>query len=130
MNISMKKYKTQKLKIHSYFDYLIATLMICSPWAFNLNPSTMESKIIVTVAIGIFLTNLITNHKLGLAKILKIKIHYRIDIFFGWFLIVSPFLYGFFSTTILPYLIFGILIFINAFIIKFPIKILSSQKVA
>jgi len=126
----MKAAKIKRIKIHSYTDYAIALLLIASPWIFSLRANEMESKIMVTVGLGTLLTNLITNHKFGLAKIFKIKTHYKIDMFFGWFLFVSPFLYGFFGDVLLPHLLFGSLIFANTFLIKVPIKIISSRKLA
>lgn len=126
----MKAKKIKRIKIHSYLDYAIATLLIASPWIFHMNLGTIESKIVITVGIGMLLTNFITKHKFGLTKILKISVHNKVDMFFGWFLIVSPFLYGFFSSVLLPHLFFGIVIFLNTFLIKSPIKIFSSRKLA
>ena len=127
---NMRAEKTRKMKIHSYIDYAIATLLIFSPWIFNIQTELMESKIMVTVGLALFITNLTTKHKLGLAKIFKTKTHYKIDLFLGWFLFVSPFLYGFFSSTLLPHLLFGVLIFLNTFMIKIPFKIVSTRKFA
>jgi len=124
----MKRKKEKKFKIHSYVDYALAIMLIASPWLFNLEIGAMESKIMITIGIGLVLTNFITNHKFGLTKMFPVNIHYKIDMFFGWFLLVSPFLYGFFAATLFPHLLFGILIFANTFLIKVPINILSKRK--
>ena len=126
----MKAEKVKRMKIHSFADYAISLLLIASPWLFGMRIEEMESKIMITVGLGVLLNNFTTNHKFGLAKMFRIKTHYKIDLFFGWFLFVSPFLYGFFAATLLPHLLFGGLIFANTLFIKVPVKILSSQKFA
>ena len=126
----MKSEKLRRIKIHTGIDYALSILLIASPWIFNMRSEGMESKIMITIGLGMLLNNFATNHKFGLAKIFKIKTHYKVDLFFGWFLIVSPFLYGFFTSMLFPHLLFGILIFANTLWIKIPIKIISSQKFA
>lgn len=120
----MKKTKTKSLNVkwHSYADYALALLLIASPWIFSLNSSAMESKIMVTIGIAILCLNLITHHKLGLAKMINVKLHFKIDLFFGWFLIVSPLLYGFFAQVLFPHLLFGGFIISNALLLKLPLK--------
>jgi len=120
----MKKTKTKALKIkwHSYIDYALALLLIASPWIFNLETSAMESKIMVTIGMAILCLNLITHHKFGLAKMINVNSHFKIDLFFGWFLIVSPLLYGFFAEVLFPHLLFGAIIIANTFLLKFPLK--------
>lgn len=120
----MKKTKTKSLNLkwHSYADYALALLLIASPWIFTLNSSAMESKIMVTIGIAILCLNLITHHKFGLAKIINPKLHFKIDLFFGWFLLVSPLLYGFFGYVLFPHLFFGSLVIANSFLLKLPLK--------
>lgn len=120
----MKKIKTKSLNIkwHSYADYALALLLIASPWIFSLETSAMESKIMVTIGMAILCLNLITHHKFGLAKMININSHFKIDLFFGWFLIVSPLLYGFFAQVLFPHLLFGTIIICNALLLKLPLK--------
>ncbi|WP_296145375.1 hypothetical protein [uncultured Flavobacterium sp.] len=120
----MKKTKTKSLNVkwHSYADYALALLLIASPWIFSLETTAMESKIMVTIGMAILCLNLITHHKFGLAKMINIKLHFKIDLFFGWFLIVSPLLYGFFAQILLPHLLFGTIIIGNALLLKLPLK--------
>lgn len=118
----MKKTKSLNIKWHSYADYALALLLIASPWIFSLETSAMESKIMVTIGMAILCLNLITHHKFGLAKMINVNSHFKIDLFFGWFLIVSPLLYGFFAQILLPHLLFGTIIIGNALLLKLPLK--------
>ena len=120
----MKIRKFKKIGLHSYIDYSLALLLMISSVIFNMRANAIESKIIFTVGLAVLLLNSITVHRLGLAKIVTKKAHLKIDLFLGWLLVVSPFLFGFFATSILPHLLFGCALLVNAFYIN-----LSSKKV-
>jgi uncharacterized membrane protein len=120
--------KTQfkKVKAHNYIDYGLATLLMISPLVFNMQPNSMETRITFTIGISILLVNFITYHKLGLARILHVKTHLKVDFFLGLFLALSPFLYGFYETIFVPQLILGLLVILNTLFIKLTSKKLKT----
>jgi len=120
----MKLRKFKKIALHNYIDYSLAALLMASPFIFNLKADAIESKIIFTVGLAVLLVNSITSHRLGLAKIISKKAHLKIDLFLGWLLAVSPFLFGFFGSTIFPHLFFGCILLMNTFFAD-----LSSKKI-
>lgn len=118
----MKIKKLKNVKIHNYVDYGLVLLLVTSPWIFKFDSGTIETKIIVTIGLGLLLVNLITYHKLGLTKILCVKTHKKIDFFLGLFLCAAPFLYQFHKTIFLPHLLLGLSILLNTLFIKLPSK--------
>jgi len=120
----MKNKNLKKIGLHTYIDYSLGLLLMISPFVFDMKANAIESKIIFTIGLAVVLLNSITMHRLGLAKIVSKKVHLKIDLFLGWLLVVSPFLFGFFATTILPHLLLGCALLINAFYVN-----LSSKKI-
>ena len=116
------KAQFKKVKAHNYIDYVLAVLLMVSPWIFEMGSENMAGRITFSVGLSILLVNFITYHKLGLARILHVKTHLKVDFFLGLFLLVSPFLYGFYETIFLPQLILGLLVITNTLFIKLTSK--------
>ncbi|HEU4497097.1 MAG TPA: hypothetical protein VFR70_08615 [Flavobacterium sp.] len=114
--------RIKKTKFHNYADYALGLLLISAPWLFTLASEGMEARIIFTVGLGILLANFITCHKSGLARILRVKTHLKVDFFLGLFLAISPFLYGFYAASCLPHLLLGFFIILNTLLAKLPAK--------
>lgn len=121
----MKKNKLVKVKVHNYIDYILGVLLIASPWLLHLQSGSMESKIIFTIGLCLIYINLITGTKFGLVKILRVKTHLRIDFLLGLFLLVSPWLYRFYSRIYFPFIFLGLLIILNTLFVKIPSKSLK-----
>lgn len=116
------KTQLKKVKAHNYIDYALAFLLMISPSIFNMNSDSMATKITFTIGLSLLLVNFITYHKLGLARILHVKTHLKVDFFLGLFLALSPFLYGFYKNIYLPQLILGLLVISNTLFIKLTSK--------
>lgn len=116
------KTQLKKVKAHNYIDYGLAVLLMISPWIFNMNSESMATKITFTIGLSILLVNFITYHKLGLARILHVKTHLKVDFFLGLFLALSPFLYGFYENIFMPQLVLGLLVISNTLFIKLTSK--------
>lgn len=112
----------KNIELHNYIDYTIGTLLLFSPVLFSMNLQAIESKIIFTIGLAVILLNTITKHRLGLTKIVNKRTHLKIDMFLGWFLAVSPFLFGFFGNIVLPHLLFGCILILNGFFMPISVK--------
>lgn len=121
----MKLTNTKKIELHNYVDYTIGALLLFSPILFSMDSETIESKLIFTIGLAVILLNTITKHRLGLTKIINKRTHLKIDIFLGWLLAVSPFLFGFFGSIVLPHFLLGSLLILNGFFLPLSVK---SQK--
>jgi len=99
-------------KVHSVLDYASAVLIIASPWLFGFEP-VGGAALFLPIVLGAiqFIMVIFTRHELGLFKVIPIQLHLIIDMFMGFILIVSPFLYGFYHNVFLPHVIFGLLLF-------------------
>lgn len=112
---TMKLKNTKKIELHNYVDYTLGALLLLSPILFSMNTELLESKIIFTIGLAVILLNTITKHRLGLSRIINKRLHLKIDIFLGWLLAVSPFLFGFFGSVVLPHFLFGCILILNGF---------------
>lgn len=120
--MNMKLKRTKKIELHNYVDYTIGALLLFSPILFSLKSESIEAKIIFTTGLAVVLLNTITKHRLGLAKIITKRTHLKIDIFLGWLLAVSPFLFGFFGSIVLPHFLLGSLLILNGFFLPLSPK--------
>jgi uncharacterized protein with PQ loop repeat len=118
----MKLKNSKNIELHNYVDYTIGALLLFSPLLFSMKLESIDAKIIFTIGLAVILQNTITKHRLGLAKILKKKTHQKIDLFLGWLLAVSPFLFGFFGNIVLPHFLFGSILILNAFLLPLAPK--------
>ena len=112
----MKLINTKKIELHNFVDYTIGALLLFSPILFSMDSNSIEGKIIFTIGLAVILLNFITKHRLGLTKIINKKTHLKIDLFLGWLLAVSPFLFGFFGSITLPHFLFGCVLILNSFL--------------
>jgi hypothetical protein len=98
-------------KVHGVLDYASAVLMIASPWLFGFEP-VGGAALFLPIVLGAiqFIMVIFTRHELGMYKVVPIQLHLIIDMFLGFILLVSPFLYGFYHIVFLPHVIFGLLL--------------------
>ena len=96
-------------KAHGVMDYAVSTLLIASPWLFNFADGGAETIIPIVLGVLAIVYSLGTAYEMGLLKVIPFKIHLLLDIMFGLFLIVSPFVFRFDEQVLWPHLIFGLL---------------------
>lgn len=90
-------------------DYTVGILLIIAPWLFEFANGGAAMWIPVILGIGTILYSLITSYELGIASVISMPTHLWIDGFAGFFLAVSPWLFGFAEVAALPHLIVGLL---------------------
>ncbi len=99
--------------IHAYLDYPVALSLVVLPILLNLgqtNPSALWLSIVTGVA-AFFLT-VLTDHHLGLIKILPYKFHLTVDMLVGIVFVVVPFVLGFVGIDAIYYWVNGIAVLI------------------
>lgn len=82
--------------IHAYLDYPVAFALIALPFALKLgadNPAAFWLS--VGVGAAAFVLTLITDHHLGLFKILPYRLHLTVDGLVGAAFLLAPFVFGF-----------------------------------
>jgi hypothetical protein len=96
-------------RIHGFLDYLMAVLLIASPWLFGFADQRVAQWIPIILGVGIIVYSLITRYELGVAGVISMRTHLWLDAAGGFLLAVSPWLFGFAELVWLPHLILGLL---------------------
>lgn len=86
--------------VHGILDYVVALLLIVSPWLFGFNDvSTVATQTMVTVGIIVFLLSIVTNYPLSVAKLVPFRTHGVIETMGAIALLASPWLLGYNDVT-------------------------------
>lgn len=104
MKRSISKLKTQKPKamkfvtkqIHAYLDYPVAVALMILPFLLGLgssNPFALQLSLIVGIA-ALVLT-LLTDHHLGVYRVIPYKVHLLVDFLVGVTFVAAPFILSF-----------------------------------
>ena len=96
-------------RVHGVIDYLVAVLLIASPWLFDFSDGGAKTWIPVALGIGIALYSVLTDYELGLMRMIPMPIHLLLDVGGGIFLAVSPWLFGFADTIWWPHVLLGLM---------------------
>ena len=113
-------------RIHAIFDYILALLLVVSPWAFE-SVSATDSLIapIMLVGIGmfVFIFALTTDYELSAVRLIPLSLHITMDVILGLFLLMSPWLFGFENVDHAIHMMAGVsLIAVAAFTVRSPKK--------
>lgn len=95
-------------RIHGMLDYLIAILLVASPWIFGFSEGGAKTWLPVILGAGVALYSLITDYELGLARVIPMPVHLLLDAGGGLLLAVSPWLFGFAGEIWWPHLFIGL----------------------
>lgn len=83
-------------RIHAYLDYPVAIALIVLPFILGLGDSnTLALKLSVVVGIVAFILTLLTNHHLGVIRVVSYKMHLIVDFLVGVVFIAAPFILSF-----------------------------------
>lgn len=82
--------------IHAYLDYPVALALIGLPFLLGLGTSNpLALWLSVTTGIAAFLLTVLTDHHLGLIRIIPYSVHMAVDLMVGVTFLIAPFLFGF-----------------------------------
>lgn len=106
-------------KLLGVLDYITSLILIASPWLFgyyNIN----SAALFIPVFLGSMqlIMTIFSNYELGMIKVLPMPLHSFLNGFVGFWLLVSPFLYGFAFVVFWPQVILGLLLFVMAIFAK------------
>lgn len=92
------------------FDYIVGLVTASSPWLFGF-AHVGGASLFLPLFIGcmVVLMSIFSNYEFGAIKIFPMQMHLSLEVFFGFFLFVSPFLYGFYHLVFLPQVILGLI---------------------
>jgi hypothetical protein len=94
--------------IHAYLDYPVAVALMALPLVFGLGSSNQIAlQLSVTIGIAALILTLLTDHQLGVYKIIPYKIHLIVDAIVGVVFVVAPFVFSFKGIDAFYYWIIG-----------------------
>ncbi|EBA14662.1 hypothetical protein RSK20926_07923 [Roseobacter sp. SK209-2-6] len=83
-------------EIHAYLDYPVAFALIVLPFVLGLGESN-PAALYLSVATGIaaFALTVLTDHHLGIIRVLPYRLHQAVDLIVGLTFLAAPFALGF-----------------------------------
>lgn len=96
-------------RIHGVLDYLVGAFLVVIPWVFGFWRNGAESWVPIWLGGGAILYSLLTNYEMGVAKLLSMRTHLRLDLTSGIFLALSPWIFGFNDYVFVPHVVLGVL---------------------
>jgi len=97
--------------VYGFFNYALAITMLASPWLFGFQHQHGASLLLplyfgwLQLIMAIF-----SKHQWGFIKVFPVSMHCFIDAIVGFFLLSSPFIYGYTYEVYLPQFFFGLLL--------------------
>lgn len=83
-------------QIHAYLDYPVAVALMALPFLLGLGTSNpFALRLSVGTGIAAFVLTLLTDHQLGVYRIVPYKGHLLVDALVGLVFVVSPFVFSF-----------------------------------
>jgi len=105
------KFITQR--IHAYLDYPVAIALLSLPFLLRLGDSgPMALWLSVATGIAALILTLLTDHHLGVFKVISYKIHLAVDFIVAIAFIIAPFVFSFEGMDAYYYWINGIAVLI------------------
>lgn len=96
-------------KIHAYLDYPVAVALISLPFILGLgNSNSLALYLSVVTGVAAFILTLLTDHHLGVYRIIPYKGHLIVDALVAVVFVIAPFLFSFKGIDFYFYLINGL----------------------
>jgi len=83
-------------KIHAFLDYPVAIALIGLPFLLGLGESNpMAFQLSLATGIAAFILTVLTDHELGLIKVVPYRVHLIVDFLVGLVFVLAPFIFSF-----------------------------------
>lgn len=83
-------------QIHAYLDYPVALALIALPFLLGLGDSNpLALQLSVATGIAALILTILTDHQLGVVKVIPYKVHLIVDFLVGVVFVLAPFLFSF-----------------------------------
>ena len=95
--------------IHAYLDYPVAIGLMLMPFLLGLGESSaIAFSLSVATGVAAFILTILSDHHLGVVKILPYRLHLIVDGVVGAVFVAAPFLLGFSGIDALYYWVLGV----------------------
>lgn len=95
-------------KVHGLLDWVMAIVLIASPWIFQFDHGSVETWLPILLGGGALLYSVFTDYEWSVARRIPMWVHLLLDVCAGLLLAVSPWLFGFASVVSTPHLALGV----------------------
>lgn len=83
-------------QIHAYLDYPVAIALIGLPFLLALGSSNpIAFQLSVATGVAALILTILTDHQLGLVRVIPYKIHLIVDLLVGLTFVAAPFIFSF-----------------------------------
>ena len=83
-------------EIHAYLDYPVALALIGLPFLLGLGESNpLALQLSVATGVAALILTILTDHHLGMVRVIPYKIHLIVDFLVGVVFVIAPFLLSF-----------------------------------
>ncbi|WP_170426071.1 hypothetical protein [Ruegeria arenilitoris] len=94
--------------VHAYLDYPVALALMGLPFALGLGQSNpMALWLSVVTGLAAFVLTVLTDHHLGIWRVLPYKVHLAVDLLVGVVFLAAPSLFGFWGLDAIYYWLNG-----------------------
>ena len=94
--------------IHAYLDYPVAVALLAAPFILGLGESgPLAFWLSIATGAAAFVLTLLTDHHLGVFKVLPYKLHLTVDALVGVVFVLAPFALSFSGLDKFYYLVIG-----------------------
>ncbi|MEM8838516.1 MAG: hypothetical protein AAGE89_10525 [Pseudomonadota bacterium] len=95
--------------IHAYLDYPVAFSLMAMPFLLGLGSSNPVALwLSVATGVAAFILTILTDHHLGIFKVLPYGVHLAVDRLVGIVFVIAPFALGFAGLDLIYYLANGL----------------------
>ena len=107
--------------VHAYIDYPVALSLIALPFVLGLGTGNPLAKwLSVATGVAALILTLLTDHELGVVKIIPYRLHVAVDRLVGAVFIVAPFILGFTGVDAAYYLVNAAAVLIATVLLDAP----------
>jgi len=113
-------------RIHAYLDYPVALSLIILPFVLGLGASNALAKwVAVATGVTALILTLLTDHELGVIKVVPYRLHVAVDRLVGAVFVLAPFVLGFSGLDAIYYWVNGAAVLIVTVLLDAPAPTLS-----
>ncbi|AXI44022.1 hypothetical protein [Sulfitobacter sp. SK011] len=95
--------------IHAYLDYPVALGLIAMPFLFGLGETApLAFWLSVVTGVAAFVLTALTDHHLGIVRVLPYSLHLTVDALVGLTFVAAPFFLGFTGVDFGYYMVLGL----------------------
>jgi len=100
-------------RIHAFLDYPVAIALIALPFLLGLGESNaLALQLSVATGIAAFILTLLTDHHLGVVRVISYRMHLTVDFLVAIVFIAAPFIFSFEGIDAYYYWIIGATVFV------------------